>query len=102
MTFEYLDFDFGVIFQGETVVHKFKFTNTGTSALIISDVTATCGCTIPTYTKKPVAPGDDGFIEVKFNSAGRQGMQHKSVVVLANTQPNRIELTFIAEIEVTQ
>ena len=100
MTFEYLDFDFGVIFQGETVIHKFKFTNTGSSALIISDVSATCGCTIPTYTKKPISAGDSGFIEVKFNSAGRQGIQHKSVNILANTQPNRIQLTFVAEIEV--
>ncbi len=102
MTFDHLDFDFGLIFEGEEVVHKFKFTNTGGSPLVISDVSATCGCTIPTYTRKPIAPGEDGYIEVRFDSSDKQGMQHKSVIVLANTQPNRIELSFVAEVEVNK
>ncbi len=102
MTFDHLDFDFGVIFEGEEVVHKFKFTNTGGAPLVISDVSATCGCTIPTYTREPIAPGKNGYIEVRFDSSGRKGMQHKSVIVLTNTQPNRIELSFIAEIEVNK
>ncbi len=97
--FEYTDFDFGFLFAGEKVVHKFKFTNVGDADLIITDVSATCGCTIPKYSKKPVKPGEDGFIEVEFDSSGRKGQQHKSVTVLANTQPNRVQLSFIAEIE---
>ena len=100
--FEYVDFDFGLIFEGEEVVHKYKFTNTGGSALIISDVSASCGCTIPTYSKKPVAPGEEGFIEVKFDSSGRDGMQHKTVTVLTNSQPNRNTLSFVAEIEASK
>jgi hypothetical protein len=99
MTFDHLNFDFGLIFQGEQVVHKFKFKNTGKTDLLISNVSATCGCTIPSYSRKPIKPGDSGYIEVKFDSEGRHGQQHKSVIVLANTQPNRIELTFTAEIE---
>lgn len=99
MTFEYIDFDFGLIFPGEVVIHKYKFTNTGGSPLVISNVTASCGCTIPTYSKEPIAPGEEGFVEVKFDSSGRKGIQNKSVVVLTNTQPNRIELSFIAEID---
>ena len=100
--FEYLDFDFGLIFEGEEVIHKYKFTNIGGTALIISEVSASCGCTVPTYSKKPILPGEEGFIEVKFDSSGRKGMQHKTVTVLANTQPNHIKLSFVAEIEVTQ
>ena len=102
LSFEYLDFDFGLIFEGEEVVHKFKFTNKGGAVLIISDVSASCGCTIPTYSKEPIEPGEDGYVEVKFNSSGRSGMQHKTVTVLSNSQPNRIELSFVAEIEVTE
>lgn len=97
--FEHVDFDFGLIFEGEKVMHKYTFTNTGTAPLIISEVSATCGCTVPTFSKEPIAPGKEGFVEVKFDSSGRNGMQHKSVTVLCNTQPNRIELSFIAEIE---
>lgn len=98
--FTHKDFDFGLIYQGEKVLHKFKFKNVGNSPLVISDVSATCGCTVPTYSKKPLAPGEEGYIQVKFDSSGRRGMQHKSVTILANTQPNRVELTFVAEIEI--
>ena len=100
MLFDHIDFDFGLIFQGEEVIHKYKFSNSGNATLIISDVAASCGCTIPTFSKHPIKPGEDGFIEVKFNSSGRSGMQHKTVTVQANTHPNRVELSFVAEIEV--
>ncbi len=100
LEFDYKDFDFGLIYEGEKVAHKYKFKNTGNANLIISDVSASCGCTIPRYSKKPVKPGEEGYIEVEFDSSGRHGQQHKSVTVLANTQPNRVVLSFIAEIEV--
>ena len=98
--FVHKDFDFGLIYEGEEVIHKFKFKNVGGSPLVISDVSATCGCTITTYSREPIAPGEEGYIEVTFDSSGRKGMQHKTVNILANTQPNRIELTFTAEIEI--
>jgi len=98
--FKHKDFDFGLIYEGEEVVHKFKFKNIGGSPLVISDVSATCGCTITTYSRKPIPPDGEGYIEVTFDSSGRKGMQHKAVNILANTQPNRVELTFTAEIEI--
>ena len=100
ITFDNKDFDFGLIMQGEQVVHKYKFKNTGNADLIIFNVAANCGCTIPTYSKDPIAPGEEGYVEVAFDSEGRGGLQNKTVTVLANTQPNRIELTFTADIEV--
>jgi len=98
MTFENTTHDFGSIVQGEKVAHKFVFTNTGGSDLIISDASATCGCTVPTYSRKPIKPGKSGEIEVVFNSAGRTGSQHKSIRVLTNAQPNTIRLDIDAEI----
>jgi len=100
MHFDFVDFDFGLIFEGEQVVHKYKFKNTGDAPLIISDVSASCGCTVPSYPNRPIAVGDEGFIEVKFDSGGRSGMQHKTLTILANTQPNRITLSFVAEVEI--
>ena len=100
MQFEHIDFDFGLIYEGEEVVHKYKFKNVGNATLIISDVSASCGCTIPTFSKEPIKPGEEGFIEVRFDSSGRKGMQHKTVTVRANTEPNNIKLSFVAEIEV--
>lgn len=96
--FESQVFDFGMIIQGEKVSHTFKFTNTGKSDLVISSASASCGCTVPKYETKPVPPKGHGEIEVVFNSENREGMQHKTVTVLANTQPNRYELSFTANV----
>ncbi len=101
LTFEENEFDFGDIVQGQEVRHKFKFKNTGKTDLIITDATGSCGCTVPSYPKKPIRPGESGEIEVVFNSAGRSGAQEKSVSIYANTQPNvtviKIKTNIIAE-----
>jgi len=96
--FDTESFDFGPIIQGERVMHTFKFKNVGGSNLVISAATASCGCTVPKYSDTPVRPGESGEIEVLFNSENREGMQHKTVTVRANTQPARIELSFTANI----
>jgi len=92
--------DFGVVIQGELVVHTFTFKNTGSEDLIIRDINSTCGCTVPTYTKKPVAPGETGKIEVSFSSSGRKGRQHKSITVLTNSQPASVKLDIEANVVV--
>jgi len=91
-------FDFGAIKAGEVLSHTFKFKNVGNADLIITNVASSCGCTVPKYSKDPLKPGSEGFIEVIFDSSGRTGMQHKTVTVIANTQPNKVELAFTAEI----
>lgn len=90
--------DFGVVIQGEKVAYTYNFTNVGKSNLIISSVHASCGCTVPKYDTDPIAPGKTGKIEVVFDSSDRNGMQNKTLTVLANTQPNTVELHFSAEV----
>src|SRR5690242_19613412 len=63
ITFKKNSYDFGKIKQGDKVTHEFAFTNNGTEPLIISNATATCGCTVPEYPKAPVAPGESGIIK---------------------------------------
>jgi len=96
--FKRTTFDFGAINPGEIVSHTFKFKNVGGSDLIIAKVASSCGCTVPKYTDKPIKPGEEGLIEAIFDSAGRSGMQHKSLTIIANTQPNKVELAFTVEI----
>ncbi len=100
MEFKTTSHDFGLIVQGEKVANTFKFTNTGGADLIISDASATCGCTIPTYSRKPIKPGEEGEIEVVFNTAGKTGAQHKTISILTNAQPNTIRLEIEAQIAV--
>jgi hypothetical protein len=102
MTFKSKDYDFGLVIQGEKVSHSFSFTNTGKSDLVISGANASCGCTVPTYSKQPVKPGEKGEIEVVFNSDNREGNQHKTIKVLSNCQPNTIELSIKANIIVNK
>jgi len=90
---------FGTIKEGEVVKHTFKFKNTGGNPLLIADVIATCGCTIPTYSKEPVLPGKEGSIVVAFHSRGKTGLQQKSVFVVANTQPEKTPIGFEAEVK---
>lgn len=96
--FEEEVFDFGDISQGEKVTHMFKFTNNGKSDLIISNATGSCGCTVPIWPRNPIAAGETAEIEVVFDSNGKQGRQHKTVTLVANTIPNTKVIAIKGEI----
>lgn len=78
--------DFGTLVQGEKVEYTFKFKNTGTADLIIHDAYSTCGCTVPKFSDKPIHPGEEGKIDVIFNSEGKRGLQYKTVTIKLNTK----------------
>jgi len=88
MDFEETVFDFGKIKEGDVVKHVFKFKNTGTSPVILSQVSASCGCTTPTYTTTPILPGKEGEIAVEFNSDGQVGQQQKIITIASNAESN--------------
>tara|TARA_R110000868_G_scaffold81622_1_gene230870 strand:- start:118 stop:573 length:456 start_codon:yes stop_codon:yes gene_type:complete len=83
MTFEAEVIDYGTITQNADGVRTFKFTNTGTSPLIISNAKGSCGCTVPTWPKQPINPGETGEIKVKY-ATDRLGPINKSVTVTSN------------------
>lgn len=96
--FETETFDFGTITQGEKVSFTFRFTNVGKGNLIISAANGSCGCTVPEYPKKPIAEGEQGQINVTFDSEGKSGKQQKTVTIVANTYPNQKVLYVVGEI----
>lgn len=75
--------DFGTITQGVPVSIDFKFKNTGSSPLIISEVKTTCGCTTPFYTKDPIMPSKEGKIKAQYNAAAA-GTFNKTITVRTN------------------
>ena len=90
--------DFGKIITGERVVYGFRFTNTGSSPLVITGIRSGCGCTVADYPKEPLMPGDEGRIQIVFNSAGRRGFQSESVRVLTNAKESVVTLRITAEV----
>ena len=94
-----MDKDFGKIEEGKNLEVSFRFKNVGDKPLVISNVSASCGCTVPETPKKPYAPGETGVIKASFNSAGKSGAQAKQVNVFANLEPAMTTLNFRVEVK---
>lgn len=103
MTFDVEEFNFGTIKQGESVTREFIFSNTGKEDLIISNAQGSCGCTVPVYPKEAIKKGEKGTIKVTFNSAGKMGMQDKTVTITSNAKnsPRILHLKGTVEAPVT-
>ena len=95
--FDAQTFDFGKIKQGVPATHEFKFTNTGTVPLIITNVQASCGCTTPDWSRDPILPGGRGFIKATY-SAASAGNFNKTVTVTANVEGGTVQLTIKGEV----
>ena len=79
------NYDFGDIRQGERVEYTFRFHNTGSEPLIITNVTTQCGCTAPKgWPRDPIQPGDRGEITLVFDSTGKFGRVNKVATVMSN------------------
>lgn len=84
--FDKLTIDLGTIYTDNPVRNTtFTFTNVGDKPLVINQVAPACGCTATKYDKKPVAPGQKGSINVKYNGKGmRPGHIKKCITVRTN------------------
>ena len=96
--FEKTEHNLGRVLQGEKVGYNFNFTNDGGASLVIMDASASCGCTVPKYSKEPIAPGEKGSVEVVFDSSGRIGKQSKTVTLKTNGKVQVVYLTIKADI----
>jgi hypothetical protein len=90
--------DLGKVKEGQMVEVAYRYKNTGDKNLIIANVSAQCGCTIPEKPQEPIAPGKEGVIKAKFDSRGRKGESRKDVYVTANTNPQNQTLTFRVQV----
>ncbi len=92
--------DLGKVKEGQTVEVTYRFKNSGNEPLIVSNVSAGCGCTVAEKPQEPIAPGKESVIKALFNSAGQSAGEHrKEVYVVANTAPNdRQTLSFRVEV----
>ena len=99
--FDKTSYDFGK-FSEVTPVQKctFTFTNVGNAPLIVNQAVASCGCTVPKYTKKPVAPGEKGTVNVTYNGKGRfPGHFKKTITIRTNGEPGMVRLYIVGPME---
>ncbi|MBQ8362164.1 MAG: DUF1573 domain-containing protein [Bacteroidaceae bacterium] len=94
ITFEVTTYDFGTFSENDPkVTCVFKFKNTGNAPLIIHQAVASCGCTVPDYTKQPIKAGESGEIKVTYNGAGRYpGKFRKTITVHSNATNDVVRL----------
>ncbi|MEO0898453.1 MAG: DUF1573 domain-containing protein [Bacteroidota bacterium] len=94
--------EFGTVTSGDKVKHTFTFTNSGDQPLELTRVKASCGCTVPNYSKEPIKPGEQGTIDVTFNSTGKRGRQVKTITVTGNFEGLRKVLRIQGEVKPTE
>ncbi|MGN0069418.1 MAG: DUF1573 domain-containing protein [Prevotella sp.] len=84
--FEKTTINFGKFSESDPVQKcVFKFTNVGTAPLIINQAVASCGCTVPSYTKAPIKPGESGEVKVTYNGKGKfPGHFKKTITIRTN------------------
>ncbi len=92
--FEKTTHDFGTFSEtNSTQKCVFTFTNVGKSPLIINQAIASCGCTVPSFPEKPIAPGDSGVIKITYNGLGYYpGTFKKVITVMTNAKTRMMRL----------
>ena len=73
--------------------YVFRYTNTGGKPVIISDVKSSCGCTTPSWSKAPIAPGQKGFVEVVYDPRNRPGRFSKTITITSNASNSPVVLS---------
>lgn len=86
--------NFGTFSEDDaTQTCTFNFVNAGDKPLVINQAVASCGCTVPTYTKTPIKPGEKGTVNIKYNGAGKfPGHFKKSITIRTNGSPELTRL----------
>lgn len=91
--------ELGIVTEGTQAEVVFRFKNTGTAPLILSDVSTSCGCTLAEqWPRHPIEPGDQGEVAVRFDSRGRVGENRKEIFVVTNAVPSTTTLVLTAEV----
>lgn len=99
LAFEAPRHDFGTIPEGPAATHTFAFTNTGDAPLTLDAVVPSCGCTAPSFSAGPIAPGARGYVTVAYDTETRPGPFDRTITVTARAaQPQTVVLRIVGEV----
>ena len=91
--FDKTSYDFGTVNEGDIVNAEFEVKNSGNTDLVITKASPSCGCTVPTWPKDPIKPGETAKVVAKFNTNGKPNKQVKAITLFTNTAKGREVLT---------
>ena len=97
ITFEKTTHDYGTVNKGGDGSCEFKFKNTGIEPLILSNVTTSCGCTVPEWPREPLLKGKSSSIKVKYDT-NRVGQINKYITVLSNAKTGPVQLHIVGNV----
>jgi hypothetical protein len=97
ITFEKTTHDYGTLYKGGDGTCEFKFTNTGVEPLILSNCTASCGCTVPEWPREPILKGKSAAVKVKYDT-NRMGPINKTINVTSNASNSPVQLRIVGNI----
>ena len=99
ISFDYLVYDYGTIYENDPGESEFTFKNTGKEPLVLSNVYSSCGCTVPDWPKDPIMPGKTATIKVRYTTS-RIGGINKTITVLSNAEENpKVELRITGNVK---
>lgn len=98
MTLESTEVDYGLILEDSDPFRYFKFTNTGDEPLVIKNAKGSCGCTVPTYPKEPILPGEAAEIKVRY-ATNRIGPFTKTITLTTNEESDTKVLRIKGKVE---
>jgi hypothetical protein len=97
MTFKQKEHDFGNIPSSKSISTLFKFSNSGENPLLIKEVTTSCGCTVPEWSKGLIEPNENGEIKIVYD-AKYPGRFNKTITVIYNGKDSPLKLTIKGEV----
>lgn len=97
ISFEKTTHDYGTVTKGGDGTCEFKFKNTGVEPLVLSNVQASCGCTVPDWPREPILKGKSASIKVKYDT-NRVGPINKTLTVSSNGKEASIQLKIIGTV----
>lgn len=95
ISFEKTTVDLGKFYEKKVQNCEFKFTNTGNKPLVITQAFGSCGCTVPTPPKDPIAPGESAVIKVTYNGKGKFPGYFKKAITVKSNATNNIARIYI-------
>lgn len=101
LEFESVEIDYGTVEKGSNGVREFKFTNRGTAPLEITNAQGSCGCTVPTWPKEPIMPGQSSVVSAKYDT-NRVGPFTKYITLTTNSSveaQKSLKLTIKGEVK---